>query len=152
MEPDGYLVVTDRKKDIIVTTNGENLSPRRIESLLVLEPEISQAIAIGDHKPYVAALIVPDPELAADWASRHDKPGDPALLIEDAEFRRMVATAVERANACLSATERIRRFALLAEPFTIENGLLTPTLKVRRQLVTRTHEAVVSSLYRDAAA
>lgn len=152
METDGYLVVTDRKKDIIVTTNGENLSPRRIESLLVLEPEISQAIAIGDHKPYVAALIVPDPELAADWASRHDKPDDPALLVEDAEFRRMVATAVERANACLSATERIRRFALLAEPFTIENGLLTPTLKVRRQLVTRTHEALVSSLYRDAAA
>ncbi len=124
LDPDGYLRITDRKKDIIVLSGGENVSPARIEGMLMAEPEIAQAVVVGDGRAGLSALIV-----AADGC---DEPG--------------VAVAVSRANMRLSVTERLRRHALVG-PFTIENGLLTPSHKVRRLAVVRANADVVDKLH-----
>jgi long-chain acyl-CoA synthetase len=125
LEPDGHLRITDRKRDLIVLSGGENVSPARIEGILTAEPAIAQAVVFGDGQPALAALVV-----AAEGA-------DGAA----------VAGAVAAVNRRLAVTERIRRHALVP-PFTLENGLLTPTQKVRRQHVLRTHAEVVATLAR----
>jgi long-chain acyl-CoA synthetase len=118
LDGDGYLTITDRKKDIIVLSGGENVSPARVEGALMSEPEIAQAVVYGDGQPGLSALIVP--------AEREDA--------------RTVADAVARLNRRLSVTERVRHHRLVP-PFTVENGLLTPSQKIRRALVLRTHLA-----------
>ncbi len=123
-DPDGYLRITDRKKDIIVLSGGENVSPARIEGMLMAEPEIAQAVIAGEGRSGLSALVVP-----AD--------GYDAIA---------VALAVTRVNLLLSITERIRKHAVV-EPFTLENGLLTPTQKIRRLLVLRAHADVVATLH-----
>ena len=123
-DPDGYLRITDRKKDMIVLSGGENVSPARIETMLMAEPEIAQAVIAGEGRSGLSALLVP--------ADGHDGIG--------------VALAVTRVNMRLSVTERIRKHAVV-EPFTLENGLLTPTQKIRRLLVLRAHGDVVATLH-----
>ena len=118
--------ITDRKKDIIVLSGGDNVAPQRVEGLLTLEPEIAQAMVYGDKRPHLVALIIAAPE--ADHAQ--------------------VAAAVERVNARLPAIERLRRFALAPEPFTIANGLLTPTLKTRRSAALAHYRDTLEALYR----
>lgn len=147
LEPDGYLRITDRKKDIIVNSGGDNISPQRVEGALVAEPEIAQAVVYGDQRPYIVGLIVPDPAFVEEFAKTHGRPADARLLVDDAEFRAAIGRAVERANARLSAIERVRRFAILPEPLTIDSGLLTPTLKVRRHLVVGKYRELLDSLY-----
>jgi len=122
LDTHGYLRITDRKKDIIVLSGGDNISPARIESMLMNEPEIFQAVVTGDGEPYLSALLVASEE--ADEAS--------------------VAAAVRRVNAHLSVIERIRRHRLVP-PFTQENGLLTPTQKIRRHTVLSTHRAMLDA-------
>lgn len=121
---DGYLRITDRKRDIIKTIGGDMVSPARIEGMLMAEPEIAQAVVGGDGRPGIAALLVPAEGM-------QDK----------------VAEAVKRVNARLSSVERIR-FTKVMPPFTAEDGLLTPTLKIKRRAVLTTHAAVLDSLYR----
>ena len=121
----GYLRITDRKKDMIVLSGGENVSPAKIEGLLMAETEIGQAVVSGDGRSGLSALVVP------------------AEGYDDAA----VAVAVDRANKRLSATERVRRHAVVA-PFTIENGLLTPSQKIRRLLVIRANAQVLAGLHR----
>jgi len=116
LDADGYLRITDRKKDMIVLSGGENVSPARVEGMLMAEPEIFQAVVAGDGRPSLSALLVP-----ADG-------------VDD----RAAALAVSRVNQRLSVTERIRRHAVVPA-FTVENGLLTPTQKIRRAQVLRTH-------------
>lgn len=147
IEPDGYLVITDRKKDIIVTSGGDNVAPQRIENLMTLEAEIAQAVLAGDRRPYLVALVVPDREVAVAWARRHGKSGDVDDLARDPDFRKLIGAAVDRVNACLSGIERIRRFEIITDPFTIDNGLLTPTLKIRRQNVKQRYDALIDALY-----
>ncbi|GIX17417.1 MAG: AMP-dependent synthetase [Rhodothalassiaceae bacterium] len=147
IDEDGHLVITDRKKDIIVLDKGENISPARVEGMLTLEPEIAQAMVYGDSRPYLVGLIVPDAEWAAEWARAHGLPAKLEELAGQAAFRRAVEDAVERVNRRLAALERVRRFALLAEPFTIENGMMTPTLKVRRHKVRERYGELIESLY-----
>jgi long-chain acyl-CoA synthetase len=125
-DADGRLRITDRKKDIIVLSGGDNVAPQRVEGLLTLEPEIAQAMVYGDKRPHVVALIVAAPD--ADQAQ--------------------VAAAVERVNARLAAIERVRRFALAPEAFTIANGLMTPTLKTRRSAVLARYRDALEALYR----
>jgi long-chain acyl-CoA synthetase len=124
LDQDGYLRITDRKKDMIVLSGGENISPARIEGLLMAEPEIAQAVVAGEGRAGLTALLVP--------AEGHDEV--------------TVALAVTRANHRLSVTERIRKHAVVA-PFTVENGLLTPTQKIRRMLVIRANQAVLGKLH-----
>jgi long-chain acyl-CoA synthetase len=147
IDPDGLVVLTDRKKDLIVTSGGDNIAPQRIEGMLTLEPEIGQAMVAGDHRPYLVALIVPDAVVAREWAGRHGKSSDLAELCGDAEFRKLIGEAVDRVNRCLSGLERVRRFLLIPEPFSIDNGMLTPTLKIRRHEIKRHYGSEITCLY-----
>jgi long-chain acyl-CoA synthetase len=145
---DGSLRITDRKKDIIVNSGGDNISPARIEGLLTLRPEIAQAMVYGDKHPYLVALVVPDEAAMLDWAKSNGKPRDLASLAADAGFRDMLGRAVEAVNKDLSVIERVRRFIVADEPFTIANGEMTPTLKVKRHVVKTRYGARLEALYR----
>jgi long-chain acyl-CoA synthetase len=146
-DADGYLKITDRKKDIIVLSGGDNVSPARIEGFLVLQPEVAQAMVHGDRHPHLVALIVPDAEFAKDWAAHNNLANDLASLVQNPAFNRAVGAAVERVNATLSPLERIRRFALLPESFTIDNAMLTPSLKIRRHKIRERWGETIQKLY-----
>ncbi len=149
IDEDGYLQITDRKKDIIVNSGGDSVAPQRIEGKLTLEPEISQAMVYGDRRPYLVALIVPDEEVMGRWAEAHGKPADLTALASDPAFHQAIAPAVERVNRGLSAIERVRRFMLAREAFGMENGLLTPTLKIRRHKIKEIYGQALEALYGD---
>ena len=145
LDEDGHLVITDRKKDIIVNSGGDNISPQRIEGLLALQPEIAQAMVYGDGKPHLVALIVPDPEFAAEWSGNAQ--ADLAALADDETFRKTIGDAVDRMNADLSVIERIRRFAVTREAFTIENDMMTPSMKIRRHVIRERYGDALELLY-----
>ena len=145
LDEDGHLVITDRKKDIIVNSGGDNISPQRIEGLLALQPEIAQAMVYGDGKPHLVALIVPDPEFADEWSG--GAKSDLAALASDEAFRKAIGDAVDRMNADLSVIERIRRFAVSGEAFTIENEMMTPSMKIRRHVIRERYGETLEALY-----
>lgn len=147
IDPDGYIRITDRKKDIIVNSGGDNIAPQRIEGLLTLQEEIAQAMVYGDRRPHLVALIVPAEDFAADWARRHRRAFALETLVVNAEFRTAIGAAVDRLNRTLPSYEKIRRFALIPTPFSVENGLLTPTLKIRRHKVLQQYGPVLAGLY-----
>ncbi len=147
LDEDGYLRITDRKKDIIVNSGGDNISPQRVEGFLTLAPELAQAMAHGDRRPHLVALVVPDAEWAAEWARGRDKPTELAVLAEDAEFRQAVQQAVERVNKTLSTIEKVRKVVVAGEPFTTENGMLTPTMKIRRHVIRKVYGDRLEALY-----
>jgi len=147
LDEDNYIEITDRKKDIIVNSGGDNVSPQRIQGVLGLEESIAQSMAYGDKKPYITALIVPDADFAANWAKAHAVSEYLATLAHNAEFKAVIAKAVENANKQLSAIEKVRKFALATQAFTVENGQMTPTLKVRRHAVLREYRAALDALY-----
>jgi long-chain acyl-CoA synthetase len=147
IDDDGFLQITDRKKDLIVNSGGDNVAPQRVEGVLALQPEIAQVIVYGDRRPHLVALIVPDAEAARAYARANGRPAVLDQLVEDPGFQRQIGDAVDRANKSLSVIERVRHFRLLPEPFTIENGTMTPTLKLKRQLIYRVHEHLFESLY-----
>jgi long-chain acyl-CoA synthetase len=144
---EGYLQITDRKKDIIVLSGGDNVSPARVEGFLVLQPEINQAMVYGDRHPHLVALLVPDAEFIKNWNERQGTSADLASLAGDREFQRALGAAVDRVNAGLSAIERIRRFAIAAEPFSTENAMLTASLKIRRHKIRERYEPMLEGLY-----
>ena len=131
-DEDQYLKITDRKKDIIVNAGGDNISPSRVEEKLNIEPEIAQSMMYGDFKNYLVAIIVPDKEQALAWATKNNKSKDLKILIEDLDFIRMIKEVTSKVNAKLSVIEQIRKFILIDEEFTIENDMMTPTMKVKR--------------------
>jgi long-chain acyl-CoA synthetase len=147
IDEDGFLQITDRKKDIIVNSGGENVAPQRVEGVLALQPEIAQVIVYGDGRPHLVALIVPDADFAKAYARQHKLKPDLAELAQHKEFERVIGDAVARANESLSVIERVRHFRLLSEPFTIESGTMTPTLKLKRQLIYRVHRDLFESMY-----
>ncbi|HRY25937.1 MAG: long-chain fatty acid--CoA ligase [Geminicoccaceae bacterium] len=147
LDEHGYLKITDRKKDIIVNSGGDNISPQRVEGILLLEPEIGQALIYGDRKPYLVALVTPDPGFVQTFGREAGKSRDPAALAQDPEFRQRIGEAVKRANANLSAIERIRKYEIMAEPFSVENGMMTPTMKLRRPRIIERHGALLEGLY-----
>ncbi len=147
LDEDGFIQITDRKKDIIVNSGGDNLSPQRVEGVLLLEPEIGQAIVYGDRRPHLVALLVPDADFARSYARDHRLASDLATLAGDEGFQQAIGAAVKRANQSLSVLERVRYFKLMPEPFGIENGMMTPTLKLKRQVIYRTHCELFEGLY-----
>ncbi|BBK41202.1 AMP-dependent synthetase [Allostella vacuolata] len=147
LEADGYLVITDRKKDFIKNAGGDMIAPQRIEGLLTLEPLIAQAIVHGDRRPYLVALLVPSEERAGEWAAEHGKSKDIRTLVDDEAFRKAVGEAVARVNAGLPAIERVRRWTLVAEPFSVPNGLLTPTFKIRRHRIREVYGTTLQQMY-----
>lgn len=147
-DEDGHLEITDRKKDIIVNAGGDNVSPQRIEGMLALEDEIAQAMVYGDQKPHLVGLIVPDADWLRDWAKENGKEGDLDALKDDKDLRKAMDTAVTRVNKRLSNLEKVRKFAIASEAFTIENEQMTPTLKLRRHIVSETYRDQLEGLYR----
>jgi len=148
IDDDGHLMITDRKKDLIVSDKGDNISPQRVEGMLALEPEIGQAMVYGDDKPYLVGLLVPDTTWLAEWASARDKPSDLAALSEDSALTEALDAAVARVNKRLSGLERVRRFRIAREPFSIENGQMTPTMKIRRHAIAEVYGEALEALYR----
>ena len=147
MDNENYIQITDRKKDIIVNSGGDNLSPQRIEGLLTLQPEIGQAMVYGDKKPHVVALIVPDKDFVAEWAKSNKHKNDITEIIKNEDFRRLMNAALDSTNGNLSVIERVRRFVLTGEEFTVDNEMMTPTLKVRRHIITEKYHTQLESLY-----
>jgi len=149
VEPGGFLRITDRKKDIIVTAAGKNVAPQNIENLLKQSPWISQAMVHGDKRPYLVALVTLNAETAGRFAEETGKARDIAALATDPEVRARVASEVDAVNKKLSSFETVKRFRVLPGDFSIEGGELTPTLKVRRKIVTERHSGLLASLYAD---
>lgn len=147
LDMDGCLQITDRKKDIIVNSGGDNLSPQRVEGFLTMQPEIGQAMVYGDRRPHLVALIVPDETFARTWASARGQEADLMALVADEAFRNAIGEAIERVGRSLSPLERVRRFLPTAEPFTVENGMMTPTLKIRRHVIAQRYGEALEALY-----
>ncbi|MBD21167.1 MAG: long-chain fatty acid--CoA ligase [Rhodospirillaceae bacterium] len=145
---DGYLKITDRKKDIIVNSGGDNISPQRIEGMLTTQPEIGQAMVYGDRRPHLTALIIPDAEYAAAWAKEngHSKT-NLEFVVERPDFKKVMVKAVDRVSNNLSGIEKVRRFTLSHEAFTIDNEMLTPTLKIRRHIIREKFFEKLEALY-----
>ena len=149
IDEDGFIQITDRKKDIIVNSGGDNISPQKVEGLLTLQPEIAQAMVYGDRRPHLVALLIPDAEYAAGWATAHGKPTDLSLLIQDSDFRRHILDAIDRVNRNLSTIEKVRRFIMLDEAFSVANEMSTPTLKIRRHIIIARHGQALDALYEE---
>lgn len=147
LDEDGYLQITDRKKDLIVNSGGDNISPQRVEGILALQPEIQQVMVYGDKRPYLVAVVVPDPDFLSDWATRHRKPADLGRVAEDAGLHDAIAQSIERVNADLSRVERVRRFMVADREFGVENGMMTPTMKIRRHIIKGAFGERLEGLY-----
>ena len=147
IDGDGYLKITDRKKDIIVNSGGDNISPQRIEGMLALQPEIAQAMVHGDQRPHLVGLLVPDDEWMKEWAAGKSKAAGLGALAGDKDFLEALSAAVERTNQELSNIEWVRRFIIAAAPFSIDNGQMTPTMKIRRHKLKETYGEALEALY-----
>jgi long-chain acyl-CoA synthetase len=146
IDEDGYLRITDRKRDFIKNSGGDMISPARIEGYLTLEPEISQVMVFGDRRPYLVAVVVPDPEFIAAYAGG-EAPPELNALAADPGFTRAIGGAVSRVNSTLAPSERVRRFIIATEAFTIANGQMTPTLKIKRHVIREAYGARLDALY-----
>jgi long-chain acyl-CoA synthetase len=144
----GRIVITDRKKDMIVNDKGDNIAPQKVEGMLTLQPEIAQAMVSGDKRPYVVGLIVPDAEWALDWARANGEKFDLKALQELPAFKNAVRAAVDRTNADLSVIEKVRQFAFADEAFSIENEEMTPSMKIRRHKIRDRYQERIDGLYR----
>lgn len=143
----GRIKITDRKKDIIVNDKGDNVSPQKVEGMLTLQPEILQAMIYGDKRPYMTAVIVPDPEWVQEFCAKTATPCKFRNLSRDADFKATIGAAVERVNRDLSVIERVRKFILADEAFTIENEQLTPSMKIRRHVLKAVYADRLDALY-----
>jgi long-chain acyl-CoA synthetase len=140
--------ITDRKKDLIVNDKGDNVAPQKVEGMLTLQPEIAQAMIHGDRHPYMVAVLVPDPEWTQQFCAAGGAPCSFASLAENPTYRAALSAAVERVNKELSVIERVRRFVIADEPFTIENEQMTPSLKIRRHVLREVYGARLNGLYK----
>ncbi|GAA3504681.1 AMP-dependent synthetase/ligase [Streptomyces prasinosporus] len=148
LDEDGYLTITGRKKEILVTSGGKSVSPGLLEERVRDHPLVNQCIVVGNNRPYVAALVTLDPEAVEHWLAMRRKPKlSPAELVRDADLETEVRRAVVAANTLVSQAESIRTFRILAQPFTEEHGLLTPSLKLKRKAIEKAYEEEVEALY-----
>jgi long-chain acyl-CoA synthetase len=147
VDGDGYLRITDRKRDFIKSSAGEMVSPARVEGYLTMTPEIAQAMVFGDRHPYLVAVLVPDPDFAAAVVGETGAAAGLSPLAADPSLVKGVGAAVARVNQALAPAERVRRFVIAAEPFTIANGQMTPTLKLRRHVIGAVYGASLDALY-----
>jgi long-chain acyl-CoA synthetase len=149
LDEEGFLSVTGRKKELIVTAGGKNVAPAVLEDRLRAHPLISQCMVVGDGRPFIACLITLDPEALDFWKSQHGKPAGAtaADLATDPELRSELQTAVDDANKAVSRAESIRKFRVLGSDFTEASGHLTPSLKVKRGVVSKDFAAEIEALY-----
>ncbi len=146
-DEEDYLKITDRKKDILVNAGGDNISPSRVEAKLDIEPEISQSMLYGDFKNYLVAVIVPDKDFALSWAIENSKEQNLESIVKEDDFNKIMKEVVNRVNKNLSVIEQVRKFILIDHEFTIENSMMTPSMKVRRFIVKNKYGEKLESLY-----
>lgn len=149
-DEEGFLVITDRKKDIIVTSGGKNVAPQPIEGILNLNPYISNALVIGDSRKFISALVVPDFEKLEEYAKQNNISfEDHSDLVKKEEIVRFIQEQVDRSAPNLASYEKVKKIALLDKEFEIEKGEITPTLKVKRNIVEEKHKGIIDAMYRE---
>ncbi len=149
IDADGFLKITDRKKDLIITAGGKNIAPANIEAVIKEDPRVSQVLVHGDRRAYLVALVTL--EEAALASARAAEPGAQGAFPKDGATHQAISHAIEAANAKLPRYETIKGFRVLTDELTVENGGLTPTLKVKRRAVEKTHAGLIDGLYDEAA-
>ena len=155
LDDDGYLRIVDRKKELIITASGKNVSPANLESALKAQPLIGQACAVGDDEPYIVALVVLDPDVTPVWAARHGIVADPsppesfADLARDERLLTELAYEVHEANERFSHAEQVRRFVVLGDEWEPDSAELTPTMKLKRRGIHAKYAAEIAALYRN---
>jgi long-chain acyl-CoA synthetase len=149
LDRDGYLTITGRKKELIVTAGGKNVSPSVLEDRVRAHPLVSQCLVVGDQRPFVAALVTIDEDALPAWKEAHGKPAEAGLaeLADDEALRADVQQAIDQANQAVSRAEAIRTFRILPVDFTVEGGQLTPSLKVKRSVVSEERAEDIAALY-----
>ncbi|GAB2888310.1 AMP-dependent synthetase/ligase [Streptomyces deserti] len=151
LDSEGYLTITGRKKDVIITSSGKSVAPAFLEQRLRMHPLIHQAVVVGDNRPCVGALITLDPEFLAHWRAALALQGEAREAREENALREEVARAVAAANSAVSRSESVRVFRILPEPFDVTNGLLTPSMKLRRDAIVRHYAAEIEAMYQSRA-
>ncbi|GLY71437.1 AMP-dependent synthetase/ligase [Amycolatopsis taiwanensis] len=149
LDDEGFLRITGRKKEIIVTAGGKNIAPSTLEDSLRVHPLISQAMVVGDRRPFIGALVTIDEEFFPAWKTQHDKPpaATVADLVDDPQLRADVQTAVDEANKHVSHAESIKKFVVLDNDFTEASGEITPSMKLKRHVVTKNYAKIIEALY-----
>lgn len=147
LDEDGHIIITDRKKDLIVTSSGDNISPQRVEGTLCLEEELEQAMVFGDKRPYLTAVLVPDEEWLKKWSRSNGKENSLEKLAKDMQLISAIGEAVLRSNKTVPVIEKVRKFVISHHSFTVENGQMTPTLKIRRHAILREFRVGLEALY-----
>ncbi|WP_340683266.1 long-chain fatty acid--CoA ligase [Amycolatopsis coloradensis] len=150
LDSDGFLKITGRKKEIIVTAGGKNVAPSGLEDTIKASPLVSQAMVVGDQRPFIGALITIDEEYFPSWKSQHGKPADATVsdLAGDAELRAEIQQAVDQANSAVSQAEAIKKFTILSKDFTEAGGEITPSLKLKRNIVNKNYATDIEALYK----
>ena len=145
---DGFLSITGRKKELIVTASGKNVSPAPLEDSFRGHPLVSNVVVIGDKKPFVSALVTLDREMLPTWLANHKLPlMDPATAAVHPAVQESLMKGAQRASATVSRAESIRKVRVIIGDFTVDNGLLTPSLKVRRELVIQKYAKEIEAIY-----
>jgi len=147
IDADGFIKITGRKKDIIITAGGKNITPANLENEIKQHPLVSQCVVVGDRKPYLVALVTLDPEEAVAYAKEHDLPEDPEQLAENPEIVAALEAHREKINEKFARVEQVKKLAILPHDLSQESGELTPTLKVKRTVVVSKHEREIEQLY-----
>ena len=149
LDSEGYLRITGRKKELIVTAGGKNVAPAVLEDRIRANALISQCLVVGDQKPFIACLVTIDEEAFPDWKKANNKPGDATVadLVDDDDLRAAVQSAIDDANKAVSKAEAIKAFRILGEDWTVDSGHMTPSLKVKRNVVVKDFQSDIDALY-----
>ncbi len=147
IDEDGFIRITGRKKDIIITAGGKNITPANLENEIKQQPLVSQCVVVGDRRPYLVALVTLDPEEVAAYANEHGLPDDPEQLASNPDIRAAIEEHLAKVNEKFARVEQVKKIAILPHDLSQENGELTPTLKVKRAVVAQKHEPEIEKLY-----
>ena len=147
IDSDGFIKITGRKKDIIITAGGKNITPANLENEIKQHALVSQCVVVGDRRPYLIALVTLDPEEAVAWAKEHGLPEDPEQLASNPEVRKTIEAHVEEINQKFARVEQVKKIDILPQDLSQEGGELTPTLKVKRAVVASKYEPQIEALY-----
>jgi long-chain acyl-CoA synthetase len=147
IDSEGFIKITGRKKDIIITAGGKNITPANLEAEIKQHPLVSQCVVVGDRRPYLVALVTLDPEEATTYCKEHDLPDDPVALATNPEVKASIEAHVDEINKKFARVEQVKKISILPHDLTQESGELTPTLKVKRAVVAQKHEDAIEALY-----
>jgi long-chain acyl-CoA synthetase len=147
IDSEGFIKITGRKKDIIITAGGKNITPANLEAEIKQQVLVSQCVVVGDRRPYLVALVTLDPEEAVAYAREHHLPEDPAQLAQNPDIRAAIEAHVDKINENFARVEQVKKIAILPHDLSQETGELTPTMKVKRAVVTAKHEDAIEQLY-----